>query len=223
MQAFKQTCDARQNMVDNQLRPNKVVRGPVLQRFMDVPREPFADVGSASQAYVDNLLPIGQGRVMFAPLTLARMLQELNPTDADNALVVAGGTGYTTAILAPMVKKVTMVEDNNYLMDVAKSTTIDHHLDNIEFVKARPEEGFAKGAPYNLIIVDAAVEEIPAKLVEQLAEGGRIGAVVGKANGTAMKQATIFVKMGKTLFEESLFETKGAVLDNFKQQEKFVF
>lgn len=221
MHATKFICDARQNMVDNQLRPNKVTRGPVLQRFMDVPREPFADVGSAAQAYMDNLLPIGQGRMMFAPMTLARMLQALNIKEDDNVLVTAGGTGYTSAIIAPLVKKVTLVEDNNYLLDVAKSATIDLHLNNIEFVKAKPEEGFKKNASYNVIVIDAAVEEVPLALVDQLAEGGRIGAVVDKKN--TLKQATIFVKMGKTLFEESLFETKGAVLENFKSQEKFVF
>jgi len=221
MQAVKLTSEARLNMVDNQLRPNKVARGPVLQRFMDVPRESFADVGSAAQAYVDNLLPMGQGRVMFAPLTLARMLQELNLTAEDNVLIVAGGTGYTAAIAAPLVKKVTLVEENNYLLDVARSATIDLHLNNIEFVKSSPEEGFAKNAPYNVIIIDAAVEEVPQALIEQLAENGRIGAVVGK--GKDLKQATVYVKVGKTLFEESLFETKGAILENFKQKETFVF
>ena len=221
MQAAKLTCDARQNMVDNQLRPNKVNRGPVLQRFMDVPREPFADVGSAAQAYVDNLLPIGQGRVMFAPMTIARLLQELNLKATDEVLVAAGGTGYTAAIVAPLVKKVTLVENNNYLLDVARSTIIDLHLNNIEFVKAQPEAGFAKGAPYNAIIMDAAVEEIPQTLIDQLAENGRIAAVVGK--GSDIKQATIYIKVGKTLFEEGLFETKGEILENFKQQEKFVF
>lgn len=221
MQAIKLTCDARQNMVDNQLRPNKVVRGPVLQRFMDVPREPFADVGSAAQAYMDNLLPIGQGRVMFAPMTIARMLQELKLSEDDKVLIVAGGTGYTTAVVSPLVKSVTMVEENNYLLDVAKSTTIDLLLNNINFVKGAPEAGFAKDGPYNVIIIDAAVEEVPQALVDQLAENGRLAAVVGKDE--ALKQATLFVKVGKTLFEESLFETKGTLLENFKQQEKFVF
>jgi len=221
MHAIKFTCDARQNMVDNQLRPNKVTRGPVLQRFMDVPREPFADVGSAAQAYIDNVLPIGQGRVMFAPMTLARVLQAVDLEATDNVLVVAGGTGYTAAIVAPLVKKVTMVEENNYLLDVAKSTTIDLHLNNIEFIKSQPEAGFKKNAPYNVIIIDAAIEEVPHALIEQLAEGGRIGTVVGK--NKALKQATVFLKTGKTLFEENLFETKGTVLDNFKSQEKFIF
>ena len=114
-----------------------------------------------------------------------------------------------------------MVEENNYLLDVARSATIDLHLNNIEFVKSSPEEGFAKNAPYNVIIIDAAVEEVPQALIEQLAENGRIGAVVGK--GKDLKQATVYVKVGKTLFEESLFETKGTVLDNFKQKETFVF
>ncbi len=211
----------RRNMVDNQLRPNKVNTGPLLQRFMDVPREIFADSSHQEQAYVDNLLPMTTDRTMYAPMTLARMLQELNLTEQDKVLIVAGGTGYSAAIIAPLVAEVVVVEEDGYLLDVAKSAAIDLHLDNISFVRRAPEKGCLAKAPYNCILFDSAVEEIPQVIINQLAENGRICAVID--DNSVVKEATVFVKVGKTLFEEKLFETKGDVLKNFQRTEKFVF
>ena len=213
--------DARRNMVDNQLRPNKVRKSALLQRFMDVPREEFADSSYQHQAYADTLLPIGLGRVMFAPMTLARMLQGLDITQEDNVLIVAGGTGYTAALLAPLVKHVSLVEEDGYLLDIAQKEAIDMNLTNITFKQQKPEKGFKDKAPYTRIIFDAAIEEIPESTTEQLMDGGKIGAVMQDNDNE--KHATIYTKAGKTLFADALFETKAEVLANFKKQERFIF
>lgn len=212
---------ARQNMVDNQLRPNRVKAGPLLQRFMDVPREEFADSTYQHQAYADALLPIGVGRMMFAPMTLARMLQGLNLTQEDDVLVVAGGTGYTAALISPLVKKVTLVEENGYLLDVARKEALEQNLDNITFKQDKPEKGAPENSPYSQIIFDTAIQEIPEEINAQLKDGGKIGAVFTENGDT--KHATIFTKAGKTLFSDALFETKAQLLENFKKQERFVF
>lgn len=207
--------------MDNQLRPNRVKTGPLLQRFMDVPREEFADSTYQHQAYADTLLPIGVGRVMFAPMTLARMLQAMEPGDEDNVLIVAGGTGYTAAILSPLVSSITLVEEDGYLLDIARKEALEQDLKNITFKQGKPEKGASENGPYSRIIFDAAIEEIPEEINAQLKDGGKIGAVFTQEGDT--KHATIFTKAGKTLFSDALFETKAQVLSNFKKQERFVF
>lgn len=213
--------DARKNMIDNQLRPNKVRAGALLQRFMDVPREEFADSTHQHQAYADGLLPIKIDRVMFAPMTLARMLQSLDLCEEDNVLILAGGTGYTAAIIAPLVKKVTLVEEDGYLLDIAQKESLEQNLTNIEFKQDKPEKGAPEKGPFSCIIFDAAIEEIPEEINAQLKDGGKIAAVFTEEGDT--KHATIFTKTGKTLFANALFETKAQVLNNFKKQERFVF
>ena len=212
---------ARKNMIDNQLRPNRVTAGPLLQRFMDVPREEFADSTYQHQAYADALLPIREGRVMFAPMTIARMLQSLNLSEDDNVLIVAGGTGYTSVIISPLVQHITLVEEEEYLLDVAQKEALEQNLKNITFKHTKPERGAPENGPYTRIIFDAAVQEIPPEIISQLEDGGKISAVFAQTGDT--KHATIFTKVGKTLFSDELFETKAQVLDNFKKQERFVF
>ena len=212
---------ARRNMVDNQLRPNKVRKSFLLQRFMDVPREEFADSTFQHQAYADTLLPIGLGRVMFAPMTLARMLQALDLTDDDNVLIVAGGTGYTACLIAPIVKQITLVEEDGYLLDIAQKEATNMNFSNITFKQQKPEKGNKDNAPYSRIIFDAATEEIPQDIIDQLKEGGKIGAVM--QDSANEKHATVYTKAGKTLFADALFETKAEVLANFKKQERFIF
>lgn len=213
--------EARKNMVDNQLRPNKVRAGTLLQRFMDVPREEFADSSHQHQAYADTLFPIKTDRVMFAPMTLARMLQSLDLSQEDNVLILAGGTGYTAAIIAPLVQKVTLVEEDGYLLDIAKKEALEQNITNIEFKQGKPEKGAPEEGPFSCIIFDAAIEEIPEEIIRQLKDGGKIAAVFTEEGDT--KHATIFTKTGKTLFSNALFETKAQVLSNFKKQERFVF
>ena len=212
---------ARQNMIDNQLRPNKVTSTPLLQRFMDVPREEFSDSTYLHKAYADMLLPISENRTMFAPMTLARMIQSLDLTEDDNVLIVAGGTGYTAAIIAPLVHHVTLVEEEEYLLDVAQKEALEQNLNNITFKHAKPQQGAPDNSPYSRIIFDTAIQEIPQEILSQLENGGKISAVFTKSGDT--KHATVFTKAGNTLFSNALFETKAQVLDDFKTKERFVF
>ena len=214
-------AQARKTMVENQLRPNKVKARDLLERFISVPREEFADSTFQHQAYTDTLLPMAEKRFMFAPMTLARILQNLELSQKENVLIVAGGTGYTAAIISPLVQRVTLVEEDGYLLDVAKKEILERGLANVEFKHDKPELGAPENSPYDCIIFDAAIEEIPEKILHQLKDGGKIGAVFTHNN--QVKHATIFTKSGKTVFSEELFETKAHVLNNFKKEERFVF
>lgn len=212
---------ARQNMIDCQLRPNKVSDDDILARFMDTPRELFVDADMQEVAYTDVSTPIGHGRVMYSPMVAARLLEALAPKPTDHVMVVAAGTGYTATLLAPLVEYVVAVEENAYLLDNGHKAQSDMHIKNIKWVKDKPEKGCKAHAPYDVIILDAAADVVPDNLVQQVKDGGRILGVVKAGNG--LYQLTVMTRSGATLFTESLFETPGTALANFKQPEKFVF
>ena len=212
---------ARQNMIDCQLRPNKVSDDDILARFMDTPRELFVDAAMQDVAYSDVPVQIGQGRVMYAPMVTARLLEALAPKGSEHVLVVAAGTGYTATLLAPLVEYVVAVEENAYLVDNAQKAQSDLHIKNIKWVKDKPEKGCKAHAPYDCVILDAAAVLVPDNLVQQVKDGGRVLGVVKAPNG--LYQLTVMTKNGATLFTESLFETPGVPLANFKQAERFVF
>jgi protein-L-isoaspartate(D-aspartate) O-methyltransferase len=179
---------AREAMVESQLRPQGVTDPLVLAAMGAVERERFVTEGSRPVAYVDRAVAIGGGRLMAAPATLGQLLTQMKPEPGQRALVVGAGTGYSAAILAHMGLEVVALESSDELADRARGLGID--------VVAGPlEAGYRKGAPYDQILIDGAVEEIPEAIVDQLAEGGRLGAalldgrvtrlIVGRKSGIA--------------------------------------
>lgn len=209
----------RTNMVEGQLRPNKVNQRPVLARFAAVPRESY--VSNSASAYLDQPATIAAGRESYSPLVAARLVQELNVQPSDKVLVVACGTGYTTSIIAPLCASVVAVEDDATLAKQAEANFALEGHTNIKLEIDNPTHGFQSGAPYDIILIDAPFAELHGSLVSQLAEGGRLGGVRIGTDG--LPEATIFTKHGNSLVAEVLFETKGTVHPAFTVSDKFVF
>ena len=209
----------RANMVEGQLRPNKVSQRPVLARFAAVPRESY--VSNTSTAYLDQPAAIAAGRESYSPLVAARLVQALDIQPSDKALVVACGTGYTTAVIAPLCASVVAVEDDASLARQAEANFALEGVSGIKLEIDNPAHGFAQGAPYDVILIDAPFAELHGSLVSQLAEGGRMGGVRIGADG--LPEATVFTKHGNSLVAEVLFETKGTVHPAFAVSDKFVF
>lgn len=165
---------ARRAMIDSQLRPQGVTDRGVLAAMARVERERFAPDGARALAYFDRPLPIGHGRSMMPPAALGRLLTEVAPLAGQRALVVGSGTGYSAAVLTEIGLSVVALEADQSLASAAEAA-------GIATVVAEPAKGWAKDAPYDLILLDGAVEEIPAALVKQLATDGLLaGAIVDR-------------------------------------------
>lgn len=162
---------AREAMVESQLRPQGVTDPLVLAAMGTVERERFVTEGSRPVAYVDRAVAIGGGRLMAAPAALGQLLTQMKPEPGQRALVVGAGTGYSAAVLAHMGLEVVALESSDELADRARELGID-------VVEGPLEAGWRKGAPYDQILIDGAVEVIPDALIEQLADGGRLGAAL---------------------------------------------
>ncbi len=213
---------ARRNMVDGQLRPNRVTNAALLAAIGELPRERFLPDGLRPVAYADDDVPLGNGRLMIEPMVLARLIQSLQPQAEDKAMVVAAGCGYGAAVLARLVASVVAVESDAGLAGAAQRTLRDLAITNVQQVAGPAEQGAAASAPYDVILIEGAVGEVPAAIVDQLAEGGRLATVISDPSG-ALGVAQLFVKQGGVTSGRPLFDAGTPLLPGFVRPPRFVF
>ncbi|TRD19033.1 protein-L-isoaspartate O-methyltransferase family protein [Palleronia caenipelagi] len=167
----------RRMMVDTQIRPSDVTLFPVIEAMLSIPRERFVPNRLTEAAYIGESLPIGRSRVFLDPRTLAKMLNALELAPTDLVLDIGPGYGYSTAVIAHMAQAVVAVEPDEPLVAEASAALAEIGADNASVEQGIAAEGLEAHAPYDVILVQGAVEQIPAKITDQLAEGGRICAI----------------------------------------------
>ncbi|MFQ5959339.1 MAG: protein-L-isoaspartate O-methyltransferase [Alphaproteobacteria bacterium] len=212
---------ARLNMVDNQIRTNKVTDSRVLQAMAEVPRELFVPKKLQGIAYVDEDLAVAPGRYLMEPLVLARLLQAAAITAGDVVLDVGCASGYSTAVLARLAATVVAVESDAELGERASALLSELDADNAVVVAGPLEAGYAKQAPYDAIVIGGAVEEVPAAITDQLAEGGRLLAVV--TGGSGVGKGTLMLRVHGGLSRRVLFDAAVPPLPGFARARGFVF
>ena len=155
-------------MVDAQLRPEGVSFPPVVEAMASVKREDFVADEARQLAYIDRAVPMGDGRLMSAPAVLGKLLNEMMPLAGERALVIGCGSGYSAAVLKAIGVGVVGVESSAELAGRARKA-------GIEVVEGPLEEGLKANAPFDLVLIDGAVEHIPEAIIMQLADHGRVG------------------------------------------------
>lgn len=158
-------------MVDTQVRPSDVTKFPIIEAMLSVPREAYVPPAKQEAAYVGENLDLGGGRVLPEARTLAKMLDALDVLPTDRVLDVACGLGYSTAVIARMAKSVDGVEPLSDLAAMAVTTLAALGVNNATVHAAAP------AGTFDVIAIEGGVEEVPVALLDQLAEGGRIGAI----------------------------------------------
>ena len=167
----------RRIMVDTQVRPNDVTEYPIIAAFLEVPRERFAPAGLEPAAYLGENLPLGDGRVMLEPRTLAKMLDALDVRPGDLALVVGAGTGYAAAILSRLAAAVVAVEEDGALAAEARTALAEAGADTVILEEGPLAAGAPAHGPYDVMLIEGGVETVPEALLDQVGEGGRIAAL----------------------------------------------
>jgi len=212
---------ARANMVESQIRPNKVTDARVIAAFSAVPRECFVPKALRGVAYVDEDVPIGNGRYLMEPMVLARLLQAAQPQPGDLALEIGSGTGYGSAVLARLAGTVVAVEDDPALSAKAMSELVELGIDNVAIVNGPLMAGYPAQAPYDVILFSGAVGTVPAAIREQLAEGGRLVAV--ESDGTGLGKARMLTRTGGVVSGRVLFDAAVPLLPGAAREPTFVF
>ena len=172
---------ARDNMVDGQLRPTKVVDPRILAAMRELPRERFLPPAAAPLAYIDGDLKISATRSVVSPLVLARLIQLATPRAGETALVVGSAGGYGAAVLAACGVEVTALEEDETLHALATQALAG--IAGVHPVHGKLGDGWPQGGPYDLVLIEGSVRDIPDRIGRQVAQTGRLVTVVAAAGG----------------------------------------
>jgi protein-L-isoaspartate(D-aspartate) O-methyltransferase len=210
----------RLNMVESQVRKNDVTDVRVQTAMRDAPRERFVPAARKGSAYAEAPLELVPGRYLIEPRAFAKLLQlaEIKPTDS--VLDVGCATGYSSAVLARMAARVTGLEQDADMVRVAVEALPAVGASNATVVQGSLPEGHKAGAPYDVIFVNGAVETRPEALLGQLAEGGRLVAVM---KTSAQGHATVFLKQNGRIGSRTDFDADAPILPGFREKVGFVF
>ena len=169
-------------MVDTQIRPSDVTKFPIIDAMLSIPRELFVPSDKREVAYIGENLQIDGDRILLEPRTLAKMLDALEIAPEHVALDIACGLGYSTAVLAHMCEFVVGLEEDEGRAEEAQTILSELGIDNAAIMAGPLNEGIAKSGPYDIIVIEGAVAEVPAAVLDQLREGGRIAAVFAEGS-----------------------------------------
>lgn len=207
----------RRAMVASQLRTTGTNDPGVLAAMAEVPRERFVPEDRVAVAYADALVPLGRGRELNNPMALGRLLTEAAPRPGERTLVVAAATGYAAAVLERMVGSVVALEEDAELAAAAKANLVGT---KVKLVQAPLAKGHKPGAPYDLILIDGAVEFVPDALIAQLAEGGRLAAGLLERGVTRLALGR---KAGEGFAMAAFADAAAAILPGFAKPRAFTF
>jgi len=210
----------RRNMVDCQLRTSDVTNPALIGSFLQVPREEFAPDHLKSLAYIDEDLPLGGGRYLLAPASLGRLLQAAGVQPGDRVLDVGAGCGYSTAVLAGIAASVVALETDPALAAGARDRLALHAPGKVEVATGPLADGVQSRAPFDVIFAGGALGVAPERLLSQLANGGRMVAVMGEGNAA---MAMLWVNDDGNVAARRLFNCATPPLPGFERKAEFAF
>lgn len=213
-------AQARRNMVASQVKTNEVNDPLVIEAISQVPRESFLPAARQSLAYVDEDLEVAPGRWLMEPMVAARLLQLADVQGTDHALVLPCGTGYIAAVLSRMAGSVVAVEEDGPIKDAASKLLGELGADTVAVVSGTVAEGCPGQAPFDVIIFDGAVSSVPKAVQDQMADGGRLVAVVQSG---PIGRATLIQRTGDAFGRRAEFDASVPVLPEFKAKTAFAF
>lgn len=208
----------RTMMVDTQVRPSDVTKFPIIEAMLAIPREAYVPHAAREAAYMGENLTIAAGRVMLEPRTLAKMLDTLDIQPTDVVLDVGCGLGYSSAVIARFADAVVALESDASLAAEAERILATQGVDNAAVICGPLADGAARHGPYDVITVQGAVETVPAALLAQIKDGGRIACVFMEG---ALGVARIGYKQGGAISWRYAFNASAPVLPGFTKARTF--
>ena len=212
---------ARQTMVDTQIRVNDVTDPAIVKAFQTIPRELFVPRPRRSIAYSELEIETSEGRALWTARDFAKLLQGCAPKPSDIALIIGAGAGYETAILSQLVETAIGLECDSELVDAASARFTKLELDRAVAVEGDISTGLPDQAPFDLILVNGMVEDVPTAWGQLLAEGGRMGLVVQVDKD--LGRARIYSRAGDTVSHRDVFDARPPKFDNFNRAPVFSF
>ncbi len=214
---------ARKNMVDGQIHTNGVIDPRILDAFQKTPRESFVPEALRNSAFNDEDIKVADGRYIMEPSVHARLIQALDLKPDSVVLDIGGGTGYSAAILSELVSTVVILESEQPFLDKFGEVCETLNICNVASFIGPLQEGNAEHAPYDSIIINGAVANVPQAILDQLAPEGRLVCVVKQA-GKPIGSGTLFKKAANgTVSSFPLFDAATPYLSGFEPEATFQF
>lgn len=215
----------RKNMVESQVRPNDVTDRRILNAMLAVPREAFVPTALKPIAYMDEALVLVKAnagtpaRGMMAPRAFAKLVQLAEIGDTDVVLDVGTMTGYSAAVIARLAQTVVALESDPALAEAATKTLDELGADNSAVVTGELEVGYPSEGPYDAIVIEGTAEQIPAAMLDQLKDGGRLVAI----EAGVPSHAVVWKRMGRHFDRRVTFEAAAPAAPGFEKKKEFVF
>ena len=212
---------ARLNMVENQLRPNRIDDPRLIAVMGEVPRERFVPKALRGVAYADEDLPLPDGNYLIEPLALARLIQAARITSKDVVLVIGCHTGYVGAVVAKLAGTVILVAPDESSGKQIESRLEELGADNmVVVINPSPATGHPEQAPFDVILLAGSVEEVPKLLLDQLGERGRLAAVVDDGR---IGKGTLFTRLHGVVGSRVMFDAQIPALTHLRKEIQFAF
>ncbi len=215
---------ARRSMVDGQLRPVGIRDERILAAMGSIPRELFVPCTLVGVAYIDDDISLISGRFLIQPMVLARLLQLADIREGDRVLDLGVATGYSTLVIAALTSSIYSVEPDALLHKEAEKNIETYAKGKAKVLAGAPVEGCIEGAPFDVIFINGSVDYVPDYLFEQLAEGGRLVAIVrryGAGRASHAGQARLYRKINEEISWTSPFDLSASPAPGFNLPEKF--
>lgn len=210
----------RTNMVESQVRPSDITDRRIIRAMLDVARERFCPATSAATAYMDLDVKVNPTRSLTAPRVLAKLIQGLDLAETDHVLHVGAATGYSSAILARLATNITALEVDAGLAVALAKNIVEQELKSVTAVTGALVAGHATGAPYDAILIDGCIADVPLALFDQLRDGGRMVAVIGVGR---VGRITRWQRRGSAVDSRILGDAGAPPLPGFDKAATFVF
>jgi len=210
----------REAMVDGQVRPSDVTLYPVIEAMLTIPREDYVPDALREVAYIGDHIPLAPRRVVLDARVMAKMLETLAIQPNELVLDVGAGLGLSSALIAHLSEAVIALESDEHMAKEAEALLSSHDVDNAIVENGPLHEGAAKHGPYDVIIIEGGVGEVPQALIDQLKTGGRMAAIMMDG---ALGRCLLGLKSERGMDWRWSFDASAPVLPGFEKQTIFAF
>lgn len=207
-------------MVDTQVRPSDVTKFPIIDAMLSVPRHLLVPANKRDVAYADTNITVGPDRIILSPRSFAKLLDAVDIQRGDVVLVIGAAAGYSSAVLARMAEAVIAIDEDPALVKQAEENLAGQGTDNVVVLEGQLHEGAPKHGPYDVILIEGAVETVPDSLLAQLKDGGRIAAIFATAH---LGECQIGLMSNEQVTWRKAFHAAAPVLPGFGSEEGFTF
>ena len=220
MNDYKNCMDLNKNMVEGQIKPLGNISKQVMDAFLSTPRDQFVPLELKNFAYLEKNIELGNDRFLLKPSLIAKIISLAGLNSSDTVLIIGSSTGYSSAILSNIAETVISIEEDDQLVNFSETIVLDKKIDNVVFLKKDLNEGCPEHGPFNKILIEGAVEDIPSYLFDQLDENGKMIAII--ANGD-LSEVREYNKVGENIGSKFLFNCEAPKLKAFNKTDSFNF